>query len=138
MEWESRERAKQLIAFDGMTYSDKNARPMDIDLAMDAHRGNVFVLGEIKYNGKEVPTGQRWFLYNFVNAMRFAGKHAIAMILDHDIIDANIDVQAAQCKVREYITTETIKFGWSTPKREYTCDEMIKDYLALVDTSAPF
>lgn len=133
MEWESRERAKQLIAFDGMTYSDKNARPMDIDLAMDCNRGNIFILGEIKYHGKDVPTGQRWFLYNFVQAMRVSGKHAIAMILDHEVQDANEDVQAAQCKVREYITTETAKFGWSAPRREYTCDEMIKDYLVLAE-----
>lgn len=138
MEWESRERAKQLIAFDGMSYSDKNARPMDIDLAMDCNRGQVFILGEIKYLDKEVPVGQRWYMFNFVNAMRRAGLHALAMVLEHEIKDANEDVQAATCRVREYLTTETIKLGWAAPKRSYTCDEMIKDYLALIDPRQPF
>lgn len=129
--FESRERAKQLIDFSGMSYSGANARPMDIDLAMDCRRGEVFIFGEIKYAGKPVPSGQRWWLYNIINALKAGGKRGLAMILDHNITDAAIDVQAASCRVREYITTETVGFGWSTPRRDYTCDEMIKAYLSM-------
>lgn len=132
MDWDSRERARQLISFDDMTYSEQSARPTDIDLAMDLHRGKVFIYGELKYKNKDVPIGQRWFFTNTIKAMRCAKLHALAMVLEHDIKDASKDIQAAKCRVREYLTTETVEIGWVAPKREYTCDEMIREYLRLV------
>tara|TARA_R100001510_G_C7646632_1_gene203926 strand:+ start:212 stop:616 length:405 start_codon:yes stop_codon:yes gene_type:complete len=57
--------------------------PSDIDLAYEIG-GRVFVFGEIKLSGVEVPTGQRLLLQHIGEALFEAGKNVLLFVAEHD------------------------------------------------------
>jgi len=92
--FDSRDRAKQLISFGKIPATD-------ID-ALIEYRDEGYIIIEVKYEGKEIKTGQRLALERMVNDTAKAGKKSIAIIAGHDIKNSNEDVKLANCKVRKY------------------------------------
>ena len=93
----NRDRAKQLLAFDGMQYG--RCRPTDIDLSMD-WQGKTFVFVEMKGRGAPLTLGQKLHLEGLVNAIRAGGKTAWAIVAEHDTAYHEHDVHCAESKVR--------------------------------------
>ena len=57
--------------------------PSDIDLAYEIG-GRVFVFGELKLAGVDVPTGQKLLLQHIGEALFEAGKNVLLFIAEHD------------------------------------------------------
>ena len=62
-----KERAKQLISFDGMERTDRGIIPTDIDGFID-YKGKMFVYMEAKLINAPIPDGQKWALQNAVKS----------------------------------------------------------------------
>ena len=97
-EWRNRDRARQLIEFDNLTYGF-GAAPTDIDAVYEGHNG-FWVLFEVKYKNAPLPTGQRLCLERAVNDFERAGKNAVAIVAEHTVTDHHESVQLAKCSVR--------------------------------------
>ena len=91
----NRKKAKQILAFDGMTYG--KCRPTDIDMSMD-WQGKTFVFVEMK--GREAPLtmGQRIHLEGLCKAIRAGDRHAYAILAVHDEADTEQDVEVSLCE----------------------------------------
>ena len=122
------ERAKQLISFDDMCYN--GASFSDIDFCLE-YRNKIWVIGDVKTEGKDVPKGQRYFLERFVNMARDGGRNAIAIIADHHVFDTKETVRLKDCKVREYYTSEVGM--WAYPRRPYYVEEMVINYISMFE-----
>ena len=94
MAFDSRTRAKQLISFGKIPATD-------IDALIEYHDEGYIII-EVKYEGKEIKTGQKLALERMVKDTAEAGKKSIAVIADHRIKNSNEDVKLANCKVRKY------------------------------------
>ena len=90
---QNRDRAKQLLAFDGMQYG--KCRPTDVDLSVD-FQGNMFVFAELKGKGVQLTLGQRIHLTGLVDAITAGGKQAVAILAHHDTPDTEHDVHCAE------------------------------------------
>ena len=117
-------KGRQLLRFEGM--GSGRATPTDIDALIEYH-GRVWVLFEAKYHGAEVPAGQRYALEHFVQAMRQAGRHAMAVVVDHEVQDETRDVYLRDLPVREMYTTEGK--GWRPPRRPMTARMIADEYI---------
>lgn len=117
-------RGKQLIRFDGIKYG--NITPTDFDGVIE-YQDRIWILVEAKLAGKEVPYGQKLALARFVKDSGKAGKHAIAMIVDHTSENPLDDIILRNCFVREIITTENLL--WRPPKWRITTKEMADAYI---------
>lgn len=120
-----RERAKQLINFDGMNPWGK-AMPTDIDAMIDVH-GKLLVLFEVKYREKHVPEGQRIALENLVKIARAAKKHALAVVVEHSVDNPDEDIQLSGLPVREIYCTEEME--WRPPRQRLTAREIADCYI---------
>ena len=76
-----KERMGQLKSFRNL-FIGKHT-PSDIDLAYEID-GRVFIFGELKLAGTEVPTGQRLLLQHIGEALYEAGKNVLLFIAEHD------------------------------------------------------
>ena len=97
----NRDKAKQLLAFDGMQYG--LCRPTDIDLSMD-YKGNVFVFGELKEGRKMLTTGQKIHLRYLCDAIANGGTNVVAFLAHHTEKDSENDVRVADAVVYMYYT----------------------------------
>ena len=119
-------RAKQLLDFSGLEWADTS--PTDIDCCIE-YKDRVWVLIEVKHNDTFFPKGQRLLMERFIKMCRMSGKHGIAMAVSHHVHDWRENVQVANCEVREYMTTETLR--WAYPRRHYYVQEMVGKYLEM-------
>ena len=104
-------RARQLLRFDGMTAGNKCFTDFDAVMEYDNRAWLVF---EVKMGNKDVPLGQRLALERFVDDVYESGKHAVAVIVEHRVLDPFEDVLLRCCKVRAlYMGGES---EWRKPK----------------------
>lgn len=122
--YQSVNRGRQLIRFDGLQYG--NITPTDIDGIIE-YRNALWLMFEAKMKGKDVPTGQRLALERFIQNVRIAKRHGIAMIVEHDVQDTDRDIYLKDCTVRELITTENMT--WRPPKYEITVKNITDLYI---------
>lgn len=90
-------------------------QPTDIDAILQ-YKGLFYLICEVKYNGKDVPLGQRICLENMTDDFNIAGKEAMAIVADHYVDDEDEPVQLAECIVREYYWDGK----WRVPKKQMT------------------
>jgi len=93
----NRERAKQLIDFNGLKYKNKDCT--DIDYMMEVN-GKLFIFGEVKTKGKELPTGQRLMFEHLCKAIY--PIPVIVFIAEHEVINPDDDIVLKDCKVVKY------------------------------------
>ena len=102
--WEHRDRAKQLINFDGLV--DGKKYPTDIDGLIEwKDRGFIFI--ECKRGGKALPFGQQLALERLASGLTSAGKPSIVVVAEHDT-NPSEDIELADCQVRKLYW----KGGW--------------------------
>ncbi|MBQ1779027.1 MAG: hypothetical protein IIZ93_16560 [Acidaminococcaceae bacterium] len=123
--YEHPNRGKQLLRFDGMRFLD-SITPTDIDALIEV-RNQIVVFFEAKLKDKEVPFGQKLALERLVRNAGRAGKHAIAIIGEHNITDPSEDVFLKDLLVREVFTTEQMQ--WRPPKRKLYAKEAADVYI---------
>lgn len=120
-------RARQLLMFDGMTQGNKCFTDFDAVMEYD---NKAWLLFEVKMGDKTVPTGQRLALERFVDDVSCAGKDAVAVILEHRVMNPFEDVLLRMCKVRSvYMSGE---FRWRPPKRPMNAREFMNDFVRYV------
>ena len=128
-EYRFKNRGRQLLLFDGMNYGE-TITPMDIDCTLE-YRDRAVVLIEIKKACTAVPLGERKTLERYVRDFARAGKRAIAIVADHQVMDTREDVHVAECIVRElYLGSE---LRWRPPKKYMSVRELVDSFLSLVD-----
>lgn len=123
--YEHPNRGKQLLRFDGMRFLD-SITPTDIDALIEV-RNQIVVFFEAKLKDKEVPFGQKLALERLVRNAGRAGKHAIAIIGEHNVTDPSEDVFLKDLLVREVFTTERMQ--WRPPKRKLYAKEAADVYI---------
>lgn len=123
--YENPKRGRQLLRFDGMRYPD-SITPTDIDAFIE-FKNKILVFFEAKLKNKDVPYGQRLALERLVQNATQAGKHAIAIICEHDVEDAQEDVFLKDLRVREVFHSETQK--WHPPKRPMKAKDVADMYI---------
>ena len=122
---QSRERAKQIISFEGMDLGPR-LWPTDFDAAIE-WKDRAWLLFEVKHGDKAVPLGQRLALERFVRDVWRAGKDAVAVVVEHHVGDPSQDVRLADCTVREvYVGGE---FRWRRTRRRMTARELTDAYI---------
>jgi hypothetical protein len=121
---QSRERAKQLISFEGMDLGPR-LWPTDFDAAIE-WKDRAWLLFEVKHGEKAVPLGQRLALERFVRDVWRGGKKAVAAVVEHYIADPSEDVRLADCQVREVFVGG--EFVWRATRRCMTAWELTDAY----------
>ncbi len=122
--YQSINRGKQLIRFDGMQYG--NITPTDFD-GMIEYKNRFWIAYEAKMEGKDVPSGQKLALERFIRDVKNAHKQGIAIIAEHNVLDTRRDVFLKDCMVRELITTENQR--WRPPKYRITVKDITDLYI---------
>lgn len=108
----------RFIDFTGIAFG--TAKPIDIDFFQEYH-DRVFVLGEFKYAGAEVPEPQEKAIRRLVNHL--TGAYACAFIAD--ILTPGLeDVEGRGCPVRAIYTPSQ---GW-----HHTHDETVEELITRV------
>lgn len=125
----NRQRAKQLISFEGMELGER-VWPTDFDAVIE-WKGRAWLLFEVKHGSKPMPYGQRLALERFVADCASGGKQAIAVVVEHEVDDADKDIRLAECSVREVFPQGELK--WRPPKRRMNAKEAMVDYIGYVD-----
>ncbi len=92
----NREKAQQILAFDGLQWGA--CRCTDIDLSLD-WQGKTFVFVEIKTEGSPLTAGQKYHLQGLVKAIKAGGKEAYAIVATHNT-HVSEDIHAAQCDTK--------------------------------------
>ena len=110
-----KERAKQLISFDGMERR-RGIIPTDIDGFID-YKGGVFVYMEAKLINAPVTVGQRLALENVVKSHEQAQNKACAVIFRHDTQAKDIIIAKDQNVDKTYFKLDG-EFKWRNPKLE--------------------
>ena len=123
--YEHPDRGKQLLRFDGMQFLG-SITPTDIDGLIEV-RNQIIIFFEAKLQDKDVPFGQRLAIERLVKDAGRAGKHAIAIIGEHNIKDPSEDVFLKDLFVREVFTTESMR--WRPPKRRLYAKEAADVYI---------
>lgn len=118
------ERARQLIEFTGLNYDAIS--PTDIDGFIE-YQNIAYVIFELKYNGAEMPRGQRLAFERMVYDFEKRSKKAIAIVAEHDVTDASKSVLAKDSIVRELYQTGERK--WRPPNHKMTLKELIDAYI---------
>jgi len=120
----NREQAQQIRDFSGLRWG--TITPTDIDGFFEINK-ELFVFIEIKFEGREMPYGQRLGLERVVDLLQ-KEKHAILIIAKHNE-KIGVDIDAANCEVVRYRFREQ----WVIPKnpvrlKEF-CDWFIESCL---------
>jgi len=76
----NKNRAAQLLNFDGLEFENKQAS--DIDYIMDWN-GKMFIFAEVKHVKSEMTTGQCILFENLCDTIADAGKPAIGIVCRH-------------------------------------------------------
>jgi hypothetical protein len=98
--------------------------PTDIDGALDFN-GHIFIFLEAKFEGAELPDGQRLHLRNQCLSHVRGGAIAVALVLSHRTPpDDQIDF--AHCVVSEVFADAK----WRRPKEQLSCRMAIERLLA--------
>ena len=118
-------RAKQLLLFDGLEFSN-NIAPMDLDGLIE-YQNRKRVLIEVKLQNTPVPRGERLALERMVNDFSIAGKEAMAIIVDHKVFDPKEDVHVKDCLVRELYHSRERQ--WRPPKKMMTVQMLLDSFL---------
>ena len=116
----SRARAKQLLAFDDLSWG--KIRPTDIDLSLD-FGGKVFVFGELKSGSATLTTGQRIHLQGLVRGLRKGGLIANAFRANHNTPNNEHDVHVAEAVVQSVYEGEI----WERPPHGMTVLDFMND-----------
>lgn len=119
-----RNRRKQIIDFSGLRYD--NITPTDCDGIIE-YKNKAYVLFEIKYRNAEVPRGQLLALTRMVDDYKRANKYALLIIAEHNIDDAEQDIDAANCKVRKW-------YDGIWRQNPLTLKELIDRFIKYVDS----
>lgn len=122
-EFQYRERAKQLMSFEGMQWDSMT--PTDIDGFLD-YRGKYFVYMEGKVVGKDLLRGQELALENATQSHVKAGHKAIAIVFEHNT-PVEQDVIVKNCRVVRYY----FKNEWQETQQPRTVKELIDLFLDL-------
>ena len=126
-------RGRQLLRFDGMIPQREDLcsiTPTDIDAVIDV-RNRMLILFEAKYNGKEVPQGQKKALERLVDDAKSAGKNAIAIVCDHNVEDVNKDVFLKDVFLKDAIAREVYETEhqeWRPMKRNGMTAKELADF----------
>ena len=121
----NRQRARQLVSFEGMELGER-MWPTDFDAVIE-WRDRAWILFEVKHGSAPFPTGQRLALERFVRDAWRAGKDAVAVVVEHQVGDPNVDVRLADCTVRKVYWSG--EFRWRDTKRPMTARELTDGYL---------
>lgn len=127
--YQNPKRGKQLLRFDGFGLDKKSLESVmatDIDALIDV-RDKILIVVEAKLAGKEVPRGQQYALQRIVTDAKKAGKHAIAIVADHDVYDPEQDVFLKDLICREVFESEQEQ--WRRMKRRMTVRELANWYV---------
>ena len=125
----SRSRAKQLISFEGMEFGER-IWPTDFDALID-WRNKAWLVFEVKVYDKDVPYGQKLALERFVKDACKAGKRAVAVVVEHTVLDPNQDVTLVDCMVREVFVSGENR--WRPPNRAMTAQEFADTYISYIE-----
>jgi hypothetical protein len=115
----NRERAKQLIKFDGLMYGTKSLS--DIDGVLDLG-GRAFAFIEVKYKGTPLSVGQRILLENLVDNM---SRPTVSIFATHTVGAPEEDVIMAECEVAMYYW----QGDWVTPEHTLTVGEVLSGFV---------
>lgn len=119
-------RGRQLLRFDGIRYD--NITPTDIDAVIE-YQNKCWILHEVKTKGKDVPFGQKLLFERWIKDSKKVGKHAIAIISEHEIYDTQKDIYLKRdCFVREFYSTDTMI--WRPPKTPMKAVDMESAFLS--------
>jgi hypothetical protein len=124
-----RQRAKQINDFRELLYCGE-ITPTDIDGMIEYHN-NAYVFFEVKYNGADVPFGQRKAIARLVDDVKAAGKKAVALIVNHQVDNPDDDVPVGSCLIREVYYCDDPK--WKPLSKPTTAKEYIDRFLKYVD-----
>lgn len=122
-----RDCAKQLIDFNTLSFG--KVHPTDVDGVIEWH-DKAYVWLEYKYNGSEVPHGQRLFLERRVNADERANRQSIAIVADHYQKEPSLDISAGDAIVRNVFWHNK---WYSSRGLGRTVKEVTEDFLDCVD-----
>lgn len=125
---QSRERARQLISFEGMDLGPR-MWPTDFDAVIE-WKDRAWLLFEVKHGDKAVPLGQRLALERFVRDVWHGGKKAVAAVVEHHVADPNDDVRLADCQVREVFVGG--EFRWRAARCHMTAREITDAYVGYI------
>lgn len=121
-------RKQQINDFSGLLFG--KITPTDLDGVIEYH-DRAYVFFEIKYCDTELLYGQRLCLERLVCDASKTGKHAVALVLEHNIHDTSQSVPAAECDVREiFYKSEN---GWVSPKYKCNAYEFTKKFFDYVE-----
>ena len=95
-----KDRARQLIDYHNMRLP-YNITPTDSDGEIE-FRDKAWIFFEIKQEGKGLPEGQSLAFQRKINDIERGGKEAVLFVAEHDVIDPEIDIDAAACHVRTF------------------------------------
>ena len=123
--YEYRNRAKQLLRFDGLNFPG-NVTPMDIDALIEFHDKKI-VLVEVKLGKTPVPDGERKAIERMVRDFAKANKDALAIVAEHTVFNTNEDVYMKECMVREVLFGK--EWVWRAPKEPITVGQAIELFL---------
>lgn len=118
--------AGRLIDFQGMefrNYNDQTVGATNVDASIEIN-DELYIFFETKYEGKEVPYGQRLYMERITDRLAKTGVIAVAAVVENVVDPVSGHIMLAQCKLREY------KFGgknWVTAKNQVTALEF-RDY----------
>ena len=103
---------RQRITFASLRIGKDNTYSTDID-GVYGKDGKLWLFFEIKHKSKDTNTGQNILFQRTVDALdSINGKHAYAIVADHDVGPDN-DIEAGECLVRCYYH----KGQWLKPKQ---------------------
>ena len=125
----SRKRAKQLIDFGGIEFGER-LWPTDFDAVIE-WKDRAWLLFEVKMYDVDVPSGQRLAIERFVRDVHKAGKHAMAVVVQHGVTDPDETVTLAKCRVREVYASG--EFRWRPPNRPMDAQQMAQEYIAYIE-----
>ena len=126
---QSRERAKQLVSFEGMELGER-MWPTDFDAVIE-WRDRAWLLFEVKHEDAPMPKGQRLAVERFVRDVWNGGKAAVAAVVEHRVADPNDDIRLADCMVREVFVGG--EFRWRAPNRPITAWECMDAYIGYAE-----
>jgi hypothetical protein len=121
----NRDKAAQLLAFDGMTYG--RCRPTDIDASMDWQQ-RTFIFVEIKTEGVALTVGQRIHLEGLVKAIKAGGKEAYAILACHQTRTKD-DVHVAICRTDRVFNGNTWDIVDTNERLFVTLDGLYQEHL---------
>ena len=116
---QNRERARQIIAFDGLRMK-RRITPTDIDGFFE-YGDKVFVFYELKHGDAQPPKGQLLALKRIVKAINESGRKAVLFVCSHQVDDTDKDIDAASSIVTSVYYDKKYNGDGRTAKR-FTLD----------------